>query len=193
MGLEEKFQNLSPEELQSARDWLGQLREPERQRVQDTLGVLNGGEFYLDDPSRKNRNKIAIIVAGSSIGRKDYRDIDLFLLTQHPLSPDNDLDPQAEATLVLRDRLPPYVEFILYGKPVIREEVKAQLIPIEEVGAQVTISLLHKLIGFGKRRETHSDDLMEPRNPVGAEKLMQYNHQQGSKFLVLSRQYPIKE
>ena len=194
MGIEDVFQNLTPDEVQSAQAWLEHLRKPEIQRVQDTLRVLNGKEFYLEDLQKRKRTKIAVIAAGSSIKSQTYPDIDLFLLSQNPLHSNVDLDPQAEATLALSKGLPEYVEFILYGKQMIRKELKySQSMPIDEkIGARVTLSLLYLLFDFKKRRESHPDDLIEPRRPTGAEQFIRYNREQGSKFLVLSRQYPIK-
>lgn len=192
MGIEEVFQNLTPEELQKANAWLHSLRQPEVDRVQDTLRILNRRELYLEDFRKTKRTNIAVIAAGSSIGGKNYPDIDLFLLGQYPLSPEEDLDPQEEATLALRRALPLNVEFIMYGKTVIRAEIKdSQTAVDEKVGVLVTVSLFYDLSGFRERRNSHPNDLLEPKVAMGAEQLMQYNREQSSKFLVLSRQYSI--
>ena len=192
MSLDSLFQNLTADELKHASAWIQHLRVPEIPRVQETLKILNQRGFYLEDLLKRNRTKIAVIAAGSSINGKTYPDIDLFLLSQNPLNPDEDLDPQVEATLALHKALPEYVEFVLYGKQVIREGIKdLQVLVDERVGAQVTVSLLYHLSGFRERRHGHPDDLIEPKVVMGAEQLMQYNREQRSKFLVLSRQYSI--
>ena len=192
MSLDSVLQNLTPDEILTAQAWLEHLRKPELERVQETLRILNGRDLYLEDLLKRNLTKVAVIAAGSSINGKTYPDIDLFLLSQNPLNPDEDLDPQDEATLALHKTLPEYVEFVLYGKREIREGIKNLQVSVDErVGAQVTVSLLYHLSGFKERRHDHPDDLLEPKVAMGAEQLIAYNRQQGSKFLVLSRQYSI--
>lgn len=60
------------------------------------------------------------------------------------------------------------------------------------LGAIITVSLIYQNMGFQARRIDHPDDLLEPRPPVGAEEFIQYHRDNGSKFLVLGRQYSIE-
>ena len=77
MDFQNVFINLTPEEFRKVESWLSRLREPERDRVRDTLNVLNNHDYV----------PTAVIAAGSSIDTEAYPDIDLFLLIKEPFSP----------------------------------------------------------------------------------------------------------
>ncbi len=190
MSLDSLFQNLTPDELQHASEWHKHLRQPEIPRIQETLQVLNREEFYFSNP--RQRQRFAVIVAGSSIDTNDYSDIDLFLLSQEALNREkvNKHNINSRIEDQLEGDLPELTHYLEYG-PVTADMFDKREILVRGLGAVVTISLFYNLTGFGNRRPNRTDDLLEPKDAMKAEQLIQYNKEQGSKFLVLSRQYPI--
>ena len=89
-------------------------------------------------------------------------------------------------------KLPELAYYLEYGMGTGKSILAARELLAQGLGALVTISLLYGLRNFDKRRPNHTDDLLEPKEPMKAEQLIQYNREQGAKFLVLSRQYLIK-
>ena len=195
MSLDELFRNLKPEELEQATRWYDALRTPEQERVAETLRVIGQTQFDLSRDMGKKIRPMAVIVAGSSIDTQTYSDIDLFLLPQ--ISPHSDNKqrghPATMAMAQIRDRLPQYAYAVRYRETNphydLREEIPPNKLIERGLGARVTVSLFYELQGFGKRRTEKPDDLLETASPLGAEGIIRYNRENGSKFLVLSRQY----
>ena len=133
-------------------------------------------------------------MAGSSIDTTDYSDIDLFLLSQEELK--REKISKKGINIIIDDQLAEYLPelayFSEYGPVTATDFPDKRGVLARGLGAVVTISLLYDLTGFGNRRPNHTDDLLEPKEPMKAEQIIQYNREQVSKFLVLSRQYPIK-
>ena len=161
------------------------LREPERDRVRDTLNVLNNHDYV----------PTAVIAAGSSIDTEAYPDIDLFLLIKEPFSPYKQgqarPNPKEEFRRKIEADLPEYVYFTVYGETDLSGELHAEELIQTGLGVHVTISLFYGLENFRERRPDYPDDLLEPPGPMGAEDIIAYNRAHDSKFLVLSRQYAI--
>jgi len=192
MSLDSIFQNLTPDELQHASEWLKHLRQPEIPRVSETLQAINRAEFYFSSQPRQRR-RFAVIVAGSSIDTTNYKDIDLFLLSQEELNPEKTRKNGINAIIMdhLEGNLPDLTYYTVYGPVNSDVALDKKELFARGLGAAVTISLFYGLTGFSDRRTSHTGDLLDPRVPMTAEQLIQYNREQGSKFLVLSRQYPI--
>ncbi|MDP7115822.1 MAG: hypothetical protein QF824_05040 [Candidatus Woesearchaeota archaeon] len=204
MTLDNAFLNLTAGEAADAQRWLGHLRDSEQERVRQTLDLLNPYEFEYPEPSSWReeisegvfargtdgewvRRPYAVIVAGSSVDTDDYRDIDFFVVLEENLTYLPYKPHPVGRIKRLEGNLPEHVEVVFYnyGGP--------EPVDPEVNGAQVTISVLYELHGFDKRREGKTDDILEPRPLVGAEEFMEYNRDQGSKFLVLTRQYEAPE
>ncbi|MBL7170102.1 MAG: hypothetical protein ISS48_03720 [Candidatus Aenigmarchaeota archaeon] len=200
VSLNDVYLNLTSEEFGEAKQWYDHLRDPEQDRVLGVLALFNEREFNL---RRDEITRFAIIVAGSSIDTEGYTDIDLFALSENPLhlvdGPYGGSHPKRSIGRNLgisydyegdaSGDLPERVYFIIYGETDLRREPNGQELIERGLGARVTISLFYELENGHQRRPDHPDDLLEPKEPMGAEELMNYNREMGSKFLVLSRQY----
>lgn len=192
--IRDTFQRLSPIEFEKARAWYNRLREPEKDRVTETLCTLLENKLHLDGKNYE----YAVIVAGSSIDARDYGDIDLFLLTNKTLysgGEDRAFRPNPHTTLsseLSYGKLPRHAHFIHYRKTdLANEPSEAQLLEWG-LGARVTISLFYELDGFETPREDHPNDMILPDRHIGAEELIAYNRGINAKFLVLARQYDQK-
>ena len=193
MNLHDTFQRLDPAEYDQAVTWYDRLRDPEKNRVRETLDTLLG---YRPHPGDKEY-KFALIVAGSSIDTDSYGDIDLFILTEESLD-EYDFFGRGNPIMVLRsqlyDKLPEYTYLVKYKETDLRDEPSEAKLLEQGLGARVTVSLLYELEGFEHPREDHPDDVILPERPMRAEELIAYNRGRGSKFVVLSRQYdPLSE
>jgi len=76
------------------------------------------------------------------------------------------------------------------------QNIRYEDIPINEsiidryiYGAPISISLFYEKEGFEAPRRNHINDLIEPEEDLGAEQIIKFNKDRGTKFLVLSRQY----
>lgn len=198
MNLRDTLQRLDSREFEQAVTWYNALREPEKDRVKETLDVLL--EYRLDLSYREDSEyHFAVIVAGSSIDTDTYGDIDLFLLTAKPLhqmDTDDYFRGNPHHTLKVElnpkynhGKLPKYAYFVHYRKTDLSNEPSEAQLLERGLGARVTVSLLYELEDFDARREDHPDDLILPEWPMGAEELIAYNRERDSKFLVLARQY----
>jgi len=179
----EVFKNLRPEELVKAQKWLGRLRADEATEVQQTLAVLND---FVYCPMGNSRVPLAFMVAGSSLGPDNYRDVDLFVVPRIPLNG----DPSTNNSYFNR-----VLECLLPNAELEEKGYGGRKILKIDVGGRImaTISLLDRLQRFDRPRIGNPDDFIEPRGQrLGAERLFEYNIQRGNKFAVLSRQYPIK-
>lgn len=203
MSLEKIFLNLTPKEFEQARKWYDHLREPEKDRILKTLGIINNEGFVFEDiePSEVG---VAVIVGGSSIDTDTYSDIDLFLLTERTVYPKygytGRTHPKKKAGFRLEGKLPDFVYYRVYGetgaageRTGLTSEPAAEELLRDGFGAKVTISLFYELVKFDLRRNDHPDDLLEPSERLGAEEIIKFNREQASKFLVLSRQYSISK
>ena len=190
MSLDDIFMNLKPGELEQATGWYENLRIPEQERVAETLRVINQTQFDLSRGAGEDIRPMAVIVAGSSIGLETYGDIDLFLLSETSLHSD-DLKRMNPGSVMkqIDERLPEYAYAVVYRETDLSEETEPKELIETGKGARVTVSLFYELEGFDTRRIEKPDDLLEPAGLLGAEEIMRYNSEQGSKFLVLSRQY----
>ena len=190
MSLTDVFRNLKLGEYEQATDWYDNLRIPEQERVAETLRVINQTQFDLSDDARDDIRPMAVIVAGSSIGLETYCDIDLFLLSETSLYSDNSKRMNPHSVIKQIDkRLPEYAYAVVYRETDLSKEPEPKELIETGRGARVTVSLFYELEGFDTRRTEKPDDLLEPAGLSGAEEIMRYNSEQGSKFLVLSRQY----
>ncbi|MFH0962158.1 MAG: hypothetical protein V1820_05760, partial [archaeon] len=211
--LSKVFLNLTPEEFTQAEKWYSRLLPVEQERVYQTLEAINGTRFDIGEQNIIDTRKMAVIVAGSSIDKEDYHgNIDLFLLSETSLADGDGARPlpniQIAEQLKEAPALPPFA-YPLAEYPlakVLGWEPPALLDPREKgLGAKVTIAVLYERSGFTERREGHQDDLLEPFEVLkeiqgvpelisynfGAEGIIKYNRELGSKFLVLSRQYSL--
>ncbi|MFH1072632.1 MAG: hypothetical protein V1743_04350 [Nanoarchaeota archaeon] len=194
MNIDNIFQNLTPQELEQAQHWYDQLHPLEQERIRETLYTLDSIAFCLDTSQSEKQDDIAVIVAGSSIDTKTYTDIDLFAIPRHPLSQETHAraDPKSAMAMTLADHnLPEGVYYNDYGKKDCNLREIGRSSKESGLGAIITISLFYELTGFNARRSEHADDLLEPPESMGAEDIITYNREQGSKFLVLARQYSI--
>ncbi|MFH0962039.1 MAG: hypothetical protein V1820_05120, partial [archaeon] len=210
MNLSKVFRNLTPEEFAQAENWYVRLIPAEQERIYQTLEAINGTRFDIGEGNVIDTREMAVIVAGSSIGGEEYRDIDLFLLSETSLAdgdgarplPNIQIAEQLKGAPTLPSYAYPLAEYPL--AKVLGWEPPALLDSREKgLGARVTISVLYELFGFTERREGHPDDFLEPFEVLkeiqgvpelisynfGAEGIIKYNRELGSKFLVLSRQY----
>ena len=191
MELEGIFKNLKPVEFDQASTWYESLKEPEQWRISETLQVLDRTQFYIDDETGPKLRPMAVIIAGSSIDSKTYKDIDLFLLSETSLHRDTlefRTHPKTYVKEQIHDKLPDGVAAIIYRETDFDDDL--DLTGTESVlGAKVTVSLFYELVGFDKRRTDKPDDLLEPAEHLSSEEIIRFNHEQRSKFLVLSRQY----
>lgn len=205
MKLEDSFRNLTRGEFDLARDWYQGLRIHESGRILETLEQIDLLRKREVDRGYTDFGPLAVIVAGSSIDSRDYTDIDLFALPQSSCRIDT-IDPKSKARfnqrgnpntvfgVELSDRLPDH-SFVVSNYDNERS-VYLHILPEDLVrrglGAIVTLSLFYEIDDFESRRPGKSDDLLLPKNnALGAEDLIEYNREHGSKFLVLNRQYEI--
>lgn len=194
MSLDETFRNLNQNELALAIRWYENLRAPEQTRVAETLRVLDQTRFDFPNDTESNVRAMATIVAGSSIDTPTYPDIDLFLLSEKSLFSKNQKRKHPAATVgrLIERQLPKYSYFVRYKETDLSEEPAPRELIATGLGARVTVSLFYELVGFQIRRNRRGvelNDVLEPAGLLDAEKIIDYNRQRQSKFLVLSRQY----
>lgn len=191
VNVEEIFINLSSREKDKAKEWYEHLKPIEQKRIYDTLKLLLQKRLYLDSDHGDKQTQFAIIVAGTSIDKSKYKDIDLFLLTENSLATTNTFDrsshPGTEFQMQMRKTKWPECVFVVDYNNQIHEPLEVG----NEQETLVTISLFYELHGFDKRRKRHPDDLLLDDGDLGlsAENMMHYNKAVGSKFVLLSRQY----
>jgi hypothetical protein len=78
--IEQLLINLTPDELDGANKWYNALREGEKFNVRGVLTRIQDWQNYTNARNKEPHLGLVMIVAGSSILRPDYADIDLFLI-----------------------------------------------------------------------------------------------------------------
>ena len=209
--LKQVFRNLLDVEYDLAVRYLKRLHPVEQDRLVDTLEAINRTTFCLVDtppPCHQDRRDIlprheklvsdmCTLAAGSSINQRVYKDIDMFVIPKEPLPPVTTPRANPEHVFIsqLRPKLPKdayaicYNPYYSYGVDMDAEE-KARFARTDTLpeGAIITVSLIHE-VDFSKQRDSRPD-IIVPEEPVlGADDFISYNLCQGTKFVVLSRQY----
>jgi len=188
--LESVFQNLTAEEFKQAQLWYNHLQKDEQEGIRKTLQLINQTDFSKLPRRDSPLEKIAVIVAGSSVEGRDYSDIDLFIVPEKSVYSENleRCRPRTVVDDLLDERIP---EGVFCGSS--RDEKLIEEVREYSNKKPITIGTFHELRGFDQRRPDSNDDILEPpaSEKMGAEQIIAYNREQGSKFLVLSRQYPL--
>jgi len=97
--------------------------------------------------------------------------------------------PKSSIREQIHDKLPDEVYAIIYRETDFGNDPDLAELTESGLGARITVSLFFELEGFDKRRNDKPDDLLEPTEHMGSEEIIRFNHEQKSKFLVLSKQY----
>lgn len=199
------FTNLTDEENEMALGWYKALRKEEQLNINGVLSSVAEARL-IEDTSRyfsDYKDKLmpsSVIVAGSSISGS-YRDIDLFLLPRCvPYDGVVTLDVNGSPFfrsifdkkyhLGLKSLLA-QLNCFYGGKKC--DSKKKDLPGFEEAvfGKGITLFVLQEIGGrshdFRERRPGKPDDFLYA--PYGSEALIEFNRDNKSKFLVLSRQY----
>ena len=210
-----EFRHLTGDEFPKTLDWYAGLRGQERPLIDETLRVLNEFVYQLEPEAGvvPRVHELATIGAGSSLYTDTYTDIDLFMVPKDRIERywGACAHPQRKFTWPLSNTLPEgAVPFRYRAHSSFDEEELSRMPPeyyhrfglpypgdvktlaeIEKgVPALVTVSLIYEPIGLDKRREGHPDDILVPLDDcMPAEQFIRHNREQGSKFVVLSRQY----